>query len=81
MVDVLEEIKKRWKCPKCGTSDPYINEHSFTGSGLSRLLNWQAYTYIAITCRHCGYTEFYNKEILTGKKDTLMQILDLLFGT
>ena len=56
-----------------------VNEHTFTGSGFTRLLDWQAYEYVAVTCKRCGYTEFYSRQVL-GDESTALQILDLLFG-
>ncbi len=79
MVDWYKVFSGRWKCPKCSSMEIIINEHAFTGSGLTRLLNWQSYEYLAVTCRRCGYTEFYSKQVL-GDEKTAIQILDILFG-
>ncbi len=69
----------QWRCPKCGSTDYSRGKVSMTGAGLSRLMNWQAYEFITITCNNCGYTEFYNTEI-AGGSDKVMKVLDLLFG-
>ncbi|ALL00791.1 hypothetical protein Pyrde_0741 [Pyrodictium delaneyi] len=76
----LEVFEGRWKCPKCGSMEIIVNEHAFTGTGLSRLLDWQSYEYVAVTCKKCGYTEFYNKAIL-GDERNAVKILDLIFGS
>lgn len=80
MTNWYKVFKGRWRCPKCGSQEIIINEHSFTGTGLSRLLDWQTYEYVAVTCARCGYTEFYSKQVLGGEKSAI-QILDFLFGS
>ena len=79
MVDWIEVFNGKWRCPKCGSTSIIVNEHTFTGSGFTRLLDWQAYEYVAVTCKRCGYTEFYSRQVL-GDESTALQILDLLFG-
>jgi len=79
VVDRHKVFSGRWKCPKCGSTEIVVNEHAFTGTGFTRLLDWQHYEYLAVTCRRCGYTEFYSKRIL-GDERKAIQILDMLFG-
>jgi len=59
MADWYEVFRGRWKCPKCGSHEIIINEHSFTDTGLSRLFDLQSYGYVAVTRARCGYTELY----------------------
>jgi len=66
--------------PKCGSMEIIVNEHASTGTGLSRLLDWQSYEYVAVACKKCGYTEFYNKAIL-GDERNAVKILDLILGS
>jgi len=80
LTDWYRLFKGRWKCPKCGSQDIIINEHALTGAGFTRLMNWQSYEYVAVTCARCGYTEFYSKQVLGGEREA-MKILDLLFGS
>ena len=75
-----EAFKGRWKCPKCSSTQIVVNEHAFTGTGISRFIDWQAYEYVAVTCEICGYTEFYSKSVL-GDERKAVKILDLIFGT
>ncbi len=72
-------MEKKWKCPKCGNSDVFEREVSMTGGIFSRIMNVQYNRFIAITCKKCGYTEFYDKKVLRGK-NTLADILDIIFG-
>ncbi|MCS7385416.1 MAG: zinc ribbon domain-containing protein [archaeon GB-1867-005] len=78
MVD-WRKVFDKWVCPKCGCSDVDVNEHAFTGSGFTRLIDLQCYEYLAVTCRKCGYTEFYSKAVLKDE-ETAFQILDLILG-
>ncbi|RFA94837.1 zinc ribbon domain-containing protein [Pyrobaculum aerophilum] len=75
----IKEYFQGWKCPKCGSSSFIIEEHSLTGTGLTRLLDWEAYEYVALICGRCGYTEFYSKKVIGGIKEGT-RLLDLLFG-
>ncbi|RLE57841.1 MAG: hypothetical protein DRJ40_01110 [Thermoprotei archaeon] len=76
----LSQYFSGWRCPKCGSIEFKIQEHAFTGAGLTRLLDWQAYEYVAVICCRCGYTEFYSKEVIDGIKEGI-RLLDLLTGT
>jgi len=49
-----------------------------SGTGLSRLFEFQPYRYAFVSCNNCGYTEVYNLETLEGRDD-LGTFLDLLF--
>ncbi|WP_457741482.1 zinc ribbon domain-containing protein [Thermococcus sp.] len=69
----------QWRCPKCGSTEYVQGKVAMTGAGLSRLLDWQSHEFITITCKNCGYTEFYSADVVGGK-DNLMKILDLIFG-
>ena len=50
-----------------------------SGTGLSRLLEIQAYRYAFASCTNCGYTEVFNLRILKGK-DNLGTFLEILFS-
>jgi len=49
-----------------------------SGTGLSRLLEIQAYRYAFTSCTNCGFTEVYNLKTLEGK-DNLGHFLEVLF--
>jgi predicted nucleic-acid-binding Zn-ribbon protein len=51
-----------------------------TGTGFSKLIDLQHNRYAFASCHNCGYTEVYDLDKLSGGKDTLGNILDLLFG-
>lgn len=60
-------------CPKCGHEDAEVDEIATTGTGFSRLFDVQNRRFSVVTCRNCGYTEFYR-----GPEADV--ILDLFFG-
>lgn len=74
-----EEAKlqpRTYVCSKCGYNQFDHEEIYVVDSTLGRLLNYQNKKFIAITCKQCGFTEFYrNNENKTGSN-----FLDLLFG-
>ncbi len=79
MAGVEELLKSRWLCPKCGARSPIVRKVAWTGSGMSRIFNWQHLEYYAVSCSKCGYTELYDA-IVMGDETRAMSILDLLFG-
>ncbi len=66
-------------CPKCEYSGAHVERLSMSGTGISRLLEIQAYRYAFVSCNNCGYTEVYNLSTLEGK-DNLGTFLEILFS-
>jgi predicted nucleic-acid-binding Zn-ribbon protein len=75
-----QELARRFKCAKCGSSGAQVKRFAATGTGLSRLFDIQHNKFVAVSCAHCGYTEMYNPQILEGKSIGT-DILDVLFGS
>jgi len=74
------EFLEHFKCCKCSHTDARVKRVATTGTGLSKLIDIQHNTFIAVSCENCGYTEFFNPEVLEGKK-YFGTIMDLLFGS
>ncbi|PHK48745.1 zinc ribbon domain-containing protein [Staphylococcus edaphicus] len=68
-----EETQKG--CVKCGHTEIEEGTLSATGSGLSKILDLQHNNFTTITCKNCGYTEFYKVD-----KNRKTDIIDLFFG-
>ncbi|MBL3398918.1 zinc ribbon domain-containing protein [Staphylococcus pasteuri] len=62
-------------CVKCGHTEVEEGTLSATGSGLSKVFDLQHNNFKTITCKNCGYTEFYK-----DTKNNKMDIVDLFFG-
>lgn len=62
-------------CLKCGGTDASTKDVAMTGTGLSKMFDLQHNQFTVISCKNCGYSEFYNKKSSTGSN-----ILDLFFG-
>jgi predicted nucleic-acid-binding Zn-ribbon protein len=73
-----EQIAERFICSKCNSKHGRVKRVAMTGTGVSRLLDVQHNTYLAISCHNCGKTEWFDLEMLEGK-DTLGALLDLWF--
>jgi predicted nucleic-acid-binding Zn-ribbon protein len=80
MSKLEEEIAQRFTCTKCKSSGAKVKSLAMTGTGLSRLMDLQHNRYIFASCANCGYTEVYNLDILSGGKDRVGNVLDIIFG-
>lgn len=75
-----EVLAERFVCPRCRGKGGQTKWIATTGTGLSRLMDIQTNEFVAVSCTNCGFTEFYNPEILRGR-DNFGAIIDVLFGT
>ncbi|WLR56432.1 zinc ribbon domain-containing protein [Mesobacillus subterraneus] len=62
-------------CIKCGSKDAGQKDVAMTGTGLSKMFDFQNNQFTVVYCKNCGYSEFYNKNASAGSN-----ILDLFFG-
>ncbi|ULG72030.1 zinc ribbon domain-containing protein [Macrococcus brunensis] len=62
-------------CIKCGHQETVTKDVSLAGTGLSKLFDIEHNTFTVISCKNCGYTEFYSKQTNAG-----MNIMDLFFS-
>jgi len=67
-------MNKHYSCPKCSGWDFETDEIRTTGSGFTRFFDIQNRRFTAISCKRCGYTEFYK----AGRGSTAGSILDFL---
>jgi predicted nucleic-acid-binding Zn-ribbon protein len=80
MDDTERQIASRFVCTKCRSSGATVKSLAMTGTGISRLLDFQHNRYVFASCNNCGYSEVYNLDILKGRKDEVGNILDIIFG-
>jgi predicted nucleic-acid-binding Zn-ribbon protein len=78
---IEKEIESRFKCAKCHHTGAGVKSLAMTGTGLSRFLDLQHNRYVFASCNNCGYTEVYDLDKLSGGKDTVVNILDAIFGS
>jgi hypothetical protein len=71
-------LAEKFTCQKCDQHGAHVERLAMSGTGLSRLLEIQAYRYAFASCNNCGYTEVYNLRTLEGK-DNLGNFLEILF--
>ncbi len=79
MANVEHQLATAFVCAKCHHHGAQVNKLAMSGTGLSRLLEFQPYRYAYASCQNCGYTEVYNLQTLEGK-DNLGNFLDLIFS-
>lgn len=81
---IITLMTKGWKimaaethkgCVKCGHTEVEEGTLSATGSGFSKIFDLQHNNFTTITCKNCGYTEFYKVD-----KNRTTDIVDLFFG-
>jgi predicted nucleic-acid-binding Zn-ribbon protein len=79
MGKIEDSLANAFVCPKCHQSGAHVDNLAMSGTGLSRMLEIQAYRYAFVSCKNCGYTEIYNLKTLKGKDD-LGTLLEVLFA-
>ena len=79
MPKVDDLLASEFVCARCKQQGAGVQRLAMSGTGLSRLFEFQPYRYAFVSCDHCGYTEVYNLETLEDKDD-LGTFLDLLFA-
>ncbi|GAB6988206.1 zinc ribbon domain-containing protein [Paenibacillus pini] len=80
-MSVQDAMEERFVCAKCSTKLCDIREISMTGAGISKMFDIQHIHYLFVSCKHCGYVEIFNPDILESKKNgQLSTVLDILFG-
>ncbi|MFD2760081.1 zinc ribbon domain-containing protein [Lentibacillus juripiscarius] len=62
-------------CVKCGSTDAEQKEVAMSGTGLSKMFDVQNNQFLVVSCKNCGYSEFYNKKSSAGSN-----IFDFFFG-
>jgi predicted nucleic-acid-binding Zn-ribbon protein len=72
-------LAREFVCAKCHHQGAKVEQLAMSGTGLSRLLEIQAYRFAFASCTNCGYTEVYNLQVLAGKDD-LGTVLEVLFA-
>jgi len=79
MSNATNQLAHAFVCAKCHSHGAHVEKLAMSGTGLSRLLEFQPYRYAYASCHNCGYTEIYNLRMLEGKDD-LGAFLDLIFA-
>ncbi|MDZ5253541.1 zinc ribbon domain-containing protein [Clostridium sp. LIBA-8841] len=65
--------KRKFICPKCQCEEFVSDQIQATGGTMAKLFDVQNKKFITISCKQCGFTEFYKAKTSTG-----MNILDFL---
>ncbi len=58
----------RWQCPKCECTGKEIGEIRASGGFWSSFFDVSTRRFKHVTCKRCGYTEFYKADISTTSK-------------
>jgi uncharacterized protein len=79
MENIDSILAQKFACSHCGQHGAHVERLAMSGTGISRLLEIQAYRYAFVSCINCGFTEVYNLKTLEGKDD-LGTFLEILFS-
>ena len=79
MENIDSILAQKFACSHCGQHGAHVERLAMSGTGISRLLEIQAYRYAFVSCNNCGFTEVYNLKTLEGKDD-LGTFLEVLFS-
>ena len=63
--------QRSYVCPKCGGRKAEIDQIRTTGAGFTRYFNIQNRKFTAVSCSHCGFTEFYSGHRASGASSIL----------
>jgi uncharacterized protein len=72
-----DQLQTRFKCPKCKHQGAKTRRFAATGAGFSRFIDIQHNVFLAVSCKHCGFTEVYDPRVIEGSSN-LMNILDFI---
>lgn len=67
-------MKKQFSCAKCGSWEYDLDEIRTTGAGFTKYFNIQNRRFTVVSCKRCGYSEFYR----AGRSGGASNILDFL---
>ena len=77
-MSLADDLERRFACPKCQHVGARVRKVSMSGGTLSRMMNFQHNQFLAASCERCGYTEFYDADVLGSRRG---DVLDVLFGS
>ena len=60
MADVNHTLAENFVCSYYDQKGAHVERLAMSGTGLSRLLEIQAYRYAFVSCANCGFTEVFN---------------------
>ena len=67
--------RSHWRCVKCDHHEAEIGQARQSGSALASVFDVEGLKFTRVTCRRCGYTEFYRKPA-----SVVAELLDLAIG-
>lgn len=60
-------LAEEFVCARCERQGAHVERLAISGTGFSRMLKIQPYSYAFVSCTNCGYTEVFNLKMLEGK--------------
>lgn len=70
-----ESTRKIWVCPKCRSTGAELGQSRQSSGALASMFDIEGLRFTTLSCRRCGYTEFYRAD-----KSMLESIFDFGIG-
>jgi len=77
--EIGEKLEKRFVCVRCNNQEGYYRRIATTGDGLSRLIELQHNRFFTVSCKRCGYTDFFDLDLLR-ERNFNWEIFDEVYG-
>ncbi|MBN2806750.1 MAG: zinc ribbon domain-containing protein [Prolixibacteraceae bacterium] len=61
----------QFNCPKCANTTYEVDQMRATGGPLAKIFDVQNKKFVTVSCKKCGYTEFYK-----GTTSTIGNVFD-----
>lgn len=74
-----EELGRTYRCANCRSYGGQVKQIAATGTGVSRMIDFQFNEFIVVSCSFCGLVQMYDANIVGGNANG-WRILDFLFG-
>lgn len=60
--ETMQRPKDAWRCAKCAHPIAEVGEARQSGSALASVFDLEGLRFTTVSCRRCGYTEFYKAD-------------------
>lgn len=69
--NAIDQERSAWRCAKCSHHAAELGESRQSGSGLASVFDVEGLRFTTVSCKRCGYTEFYKADagVLTALFD------------
>jgi len=74
-----DELAVTYRCDRCRSYGAKVKRIASTGSGVTRILNWQLHEFIVASCLYCGLVQQFDASIVDRERKA-WKLADLFFN-